>query len=125
MNQIRYESLAKYKYRLTDDLCLETGITGYYARTDYIEIQPGGKLVLKSGYAWDGPSGPTWDTEDSMRGSAGHDALYQLMHLGVLPLSCKDEADKLLLKWVIEDGMSEFRANYWYKGVSLFGRGHI
>jgi hypothetical protein len=34
------------------------------------------------GYAWNGPSGPTLDTRNFMRGSLVHDALYQLMREG-------------------------------------------
>lgn len=122
---IQFESLCRYKYRLLADLVLKCSIRGIYARTEYIEIQDDGTLILRKGYAWDGPSGPTVDTEDAMRGSAGHDALYQLISLGVLPVTARRQADIDLRGWCIEDGMSRFRADYWYDAVRAFGASRV
>ena len=36
-----------------------------------------GHIIVRKGYCWDGPSGPTLDTEDAMRASMFHDVLYQ------------------------------------------------
>ncbi len=52
--------------------------------TRYVSLSVTGKLRIRYGYAWDGPSGPTWDTLNSMRGSLVHDVLYQLMRLELL-----------------------------------------
>jgi len=123
--QIQFESLCKYKYRLLADLVLQTNLRGYYARTEYVEIRDNGELVLRKGYAWDGPSGPTIDTASAMRGSAGHDALYQLISLRALPASCREHADQDLRTWCMEDGMSKFRADYWYDAVRAFGGAHV
>jgi hypothetical protein len=60
---------------------------------------------ISKGYAWDGPSGPTIDTGNFMRGSLIHDALYQLMRTGNLPTSFRERADLLLRKTCIDDGM--------------------
>lgn len=125
MPAIQYESLCKYKYRLLADLELQTKLRGYYARTEYIEIRDNGQLILKKGYAWDGASGIAIDTKTAMRGSAGHDALYQLITLNVLQASAREQADKELRDWCIEDGMSKFRADYWYDAVRAFGGSHI
>lgn len=122
---LRYESLAKWKYRLTDELVLQCRIRGVYCRTEYIELRDDGSLVLRKGYAWDGPSGPTIDTASSMRGSAGHDALYQLISLHAIPASMRARADLDLRTWCIEDGMLPFRADYWYEGVRAFGGLHV
>lgn len=124
-SHLQFESLAKYKYRLTAELVLHCGIRGVYARTEYIEIQDNGTLILRKNYAWDGPSGPTIDTDDAMRGSAGHDALYQLISLGVLTTADRQQADLDLRTWCIEDGMPPFRADYWYEGVRAFGGLHV
>jgi hypothetical protein len=111
-----------YKYQLVCDCPLDTGI--YPGRggvhTDYIDLDENGKLTCHKGYAWDGASGPTFDTPDSMRASLGHDALYQLMRMGLLPPSCRDEADSLLRKICIEDGMNPVRAKLWYMAVRMF-----
>lgn len=125
MTAIHYESLAKWKYRLTADLHLQCSIRGIACRTEYISLWDDGRLILRKGYAWDGPSGPTIDTEDSMRGSAGHDALYQLISLGVIPADMRIVADRDLRRWCIEDGMLETRANAWYSAVRAFGATHV
>jgi hypothetical protein len=90
--------------------------------TDYIELTTDGKLTLKKGYAWDGPSGPTVDTLNFMRGSLVHDALYQLMRGEFLNHNQhRKVADKLLQKMCKEDGMSRIRAWWVYHGLRLGG----
>lgn len=86
-------------------------------KTEYIELFPDGVLTIKSGYAWDGPSGPTRDTKSFMRGSLVHDALYQLMRNNLLPSSCRENADQELHRICREDGMNRFRAWYVLLGV--------
>jgi hypothetical protein len=76
---------------------------------------------MKAGYAWDGPSGPTWDTDTFMRGSLVHDAMYQLMRLGCMDRVHRCYADELLRDICIEDGMWSFRAWYVYKAVRSCG----
>lgn len=121
MKQIRYENLCKYKYRLLEELTVQCNVFNLACRMEYIDLQNDGTLTLRKNYAWNGASGPTVDTESSMRGSAGHDALYQLIELHAIPKTCRIIADQDLRRWCIEDGMSPARADYWYKGVRLFG----
>lgn len=112
-----------YKYQLVEpyetrvDIKPDNDIT-----TDYIDLSTEGKLIIKKGYAWDGPSGPTFDTLNFMRGSLVHDALYQLMRGEDLD---KDEhrepADRLLQKMCKQDGMSALRSWWVYQGVHIGG----
>ena len=60
-------------------------------------------MTLSAGYAWDGASGIAINTENSVRASCGHDALYQLIRLGLLPRTKRLQADSDLRKWLIED----------------------
>ena len=76
-----------------------------------------GTLRISAEYAWDGPSGPTFDTKNFMRASLVHDALHQLMRQGKLPWSHLEEADKLLVEMCREDGMSWIRARWVYIGI--------
>ncbi|MFA7287337.1 MAG: DUF1353 domain-containing protein [Melioribacteraceae bacterium] len=85
---------------------------------DFLKIS-GAMLIIEAGYAWDGPSGPTWDSKSSMRASLIHDALYQLMRIGILPEKCREQADDVLYDICIEDGMFKPRAWIWYKAVRL------
>jgi hypothetical protein len=121
MNKACYRKLKRYKYQLTAPYDLTIGITGYTVDTPYVKLGENGELELSRGYAWDGPSGPTIDTLNFMRGSLVHDALYQLMRLEKIPLRYRKYADLLLKKICLEDGMSPFRANYVYRSVRLFG----
>lgn len=109
MNSIFYRSGYKYQlaetYELSVLICPPEKI-----ETEFIDLDPEGWLSIKAGYAWDGPSGPTFDTKSFMRGSLVHDALYQLMRHGLLPANCRDDADRELHRLCLEDGMNRFRA---------------
>jgi hypothetical protein len=80
-----------------------------------------GWLVISAGYAWDGASGPTRDTKNSMRGSLIHDALYQGIREKVLPESFRPLADSEFWLIVNEDGMRWWRAWAWFGAVRRFG----
>lgn len=123
--KIHYENLARWKYRLTKPLALQSSVKGFACKTAYIQLWDDGRLILAANYAWDGASGPTIDTASSMRGSAGHDALYQLLELNSIPESCRVLADLDLRRWCVEDGMLPLRAEYWYRAVRLFGAMHV
>ena len=75
---IKYRS--DYKYQLANKYELYTSITPpQKIESDFLDLSLSGKLVVKKGYAWDGPSGPVIDTKENLRASLVHDALYQLM----------------------------------------------
>lgn len=121
-DRIRYRA-GGYKYQLIDDYAVDTGIRGFAAETRYVGITPAGRVFIRAGYAWDGPSGPTIDTGSSLRGSLVHDALYQLMRLGLLPEDCRARADAILEEICVEDGMWRFRAALWRRCVRCFAAG--
>lgn len=122
MTQACYRKLHRYKYQLMEPYVHDVSILGHEVDTDYLRLQQDGTMEIEHAYAWDGPSGPTRDTPDFMRGSLVHDAMYQLIRMEVLPLSSKDHADRLLQKVCREDGMSRFRSWCVYLGVRWFGR---
>jgi hypothetical protein len=108
----KYQLKSGYVYKLHFNPKVEI-------RSDYINLGLDGILSINSGYAWDGPSGPTYDSRNSMRASLIHDALYQLMRSGFLPLSFRKKADLELYKICREDGMWYLRAKSWYHGVRI------
>ena len=114
---------AGYKYQLKQSYEVLIDIRPPAAiQTEYIDLSVDGRLAIKKGYAWDGPSGPTIDTLDFMRGSLVHDALYQLMREELLDRAVhRDAADRLLQRLCIEDGMSKLRAAIVYQSVRKFG----
>lgn len=88
---------------------------------EYFAIQANGFMGIKSGYAWDGASGPAIDTKNFMRGSLIHDVLYQAIREGLLPKSFRETADEILRDICVEDGMSRIRATWVYYGVRIGG----
>jgi len=120
MKQIYYIKLRGYKYLLKKDYFHNVGINGFDVSTPYLELSPSGLLRVKAGYAWDGASGPTFDTKSSMRGSLMHDALYQLIRLKKIPASYRRQADELLVSICLEDRMWKVRAYCWERVVKWF-----
>ncbi len=114
-----------YKYHLQQTYTIHIGIhPPCTLKTPWLRLTPKGWLTILIGYAWDGPSGPTLDTPSSMRGSLVHDALYQLMRLGVLSEAYRAIADRLLHDICIEDGMHPVRADLWHAMVQEFAAGY-
>lgn len=108
-----------YKYQLQKD---EIFVLGEAFRFPNPRLSPlvtlmDGVLHVKKYYAWDGASGPTKDTKNSMRASLGHDALAQLMREGLISPSLWRAADSEFYKWLKEDGMSSFRLWFWIRGL--------
>lgn len=126
MNAVRYKRVynGKYKFILTAPLVMDCGFIAKTIKTNWIELRADGQLTIAMGYAWDGATGAI-DTENSIAGSCGHDALYQLMRLGLLPRSKRLIADRDLRAWLIEYGMSELRAAAWFLAVRLCGELYI
>ena len=125
VTRIAYRSLRQWKYQLLAGESIQTTLTAKATRDSehgWVTIFATGRLYVRKGYAWNGPSGPTRDTENFMRGSLFHDALYQLLREGTLPPSARAVADQLLRDVIRADGMSRFRAWYVYRAVRMFGR---
>ncbi len=114
-----------YKYQLVEEYSVNITIymdEDIHSKDKYVFLTHEGKLTMKKGYAWDGPSGPTIDTLNFMRGSLVHDTLYQLMREEELDRSkYREPADRLLQKICMEDGMTRIRAWWVYQGVHLGG----
>jgi len=119
---MEYRKINRYKYELMEITHI---IVPFTVPTDiltpFITVR-GNILGVRKGYCWDGASGPTIDTPSTMRGSLFHDALYQLMRMGLIPQDTKADADELFYKLIKQDGMGRIRAWYYYHGVKSFGR---
>lgn len=73
-----------YKYQLQRDHTELTPVTGVSIVDDYFVLTQNGLLTVRKGYAWDGASGPTFDTLNSMRPSLVHDVFCQVLRDGRL-----------------------------------------
>ena len=90
-------------------------------------------LMIRQGYAWDGASGPTWDTQSFHRGPCVHDALYQLIRAELLSPEARGAADEIMLRLILEDVEHRWegalygpvratlraRARIWYRSVRV------
>jgi len=130
---IQYRKLTGYKYQTThhtacqipDDLFPDIHSSSATVSTagGYVTFNALQRAMqIKKGYCWDGPSGPTIDTDNFMRGSLFHDAWYQIFREFAYYRQFRNEADKLLKLHCLEDGMSSWRARWVYWGVKTFGR---
>lgn len=114
---------AGYLYRLPFDYWIDLPFflpgDGYYnngkLRVEPIPTPEGqagkwSRLTALAGYCSDGPSGPTLDTVDFMRGSFTHDEGYDLMRRGVLDRNVwRPVFDRILREISEEDGMPRWR----------------
>jgi len=111
-----------YEYQLVQGATFAVPeLTGHTALNDYVSLSDG-VLTIGRGYAFDGPSGPTWDSKAGMQAALCHDALYQMIREGLIPRILKDLADRIFYRICLDDGMGKIRAWYWYQGVKRFGR---
>lgn len=124
-NTFKYRKL--YKYSLEEDVIFNTLVKGFEleiksvkGRT-LVKLNKIGKIELRCGYSWDGASGPALDTKNFMRATLVHDALYQMLGEGLLPMSERKLVDKTMKMIAREDGMGAFRGWYTYIFVRAFG----
>ena len=118
---IKYRS--GYKYQLAEEYQVKVSVLPKNdIKTDFIELSTEGMLIIKKGYAWDGPSGPTIDTPNFMRGSLAHDVLYQLLRNELIDEKWRDKADEELRRICVEDGMLKICARWVYIAVRKWGK---
>ena len=123
---IKYRSGYKYwlaeEYQVKVSIIPENDVPVDKTIKSFIELSTEGVLVIKKGYAWDGPSGPTIDIPSFMRGSLVHDALYQLLREKEIAQKWRDEADEELRRICREDGMWRIYSNWVHWAVRKFGK---
>lgn len=117
---------AGYKYQLAENYTVTIPITPPAPiKHEYFQLTKNGKLTIKSGYAWDGASGPTFDTKSSMRPSLVHDVFCQMMRAKLLDYYVwQDKVNDVFKHHCIEDGMNGFRASLWHAAVEFANAGH-
>ncbi len=117
------EYISGFKHQLNKDFHIETLIRPLYSiETPFVCIDVDGNLLVKRGFAWNGTSGPIWDTAKNLRASAAHDALYRLMRQGYLSFEQDREiADRLFQSMMKADGVWGWLAKIRYKALELFG----
>ncbi len=111
-----------YLYQLAEDIDFQTNIRPLRSIvTPFITLTLSGHLFIKAGYAWDGASGPTINTDNSMTPSLFHDAIYQLIRRGLLDPIWRETADDAFGEMLKERGMFSLRRKIWVREVKKFG----
>lgn len=114
-----------YKYQLEELYACSTTIVGELIEDDLFTLYPTGLLVIRKGFAWDGASGPTFDTKNSMRASLVHDVFCVCMRDGRLSYErWQDTVNELFRLQCIESGMWRWRANLWHAAVEFADAGN-
>jgi hypothetical protein len=122
MNTLYYSE--GYKYQLEKEFKKQTPITGSYVNDFYFLLEPSGMLTVSRGYAWDGASGPTWDTSSSMAASLVHDVFCQMERDGRLDyVKWHKVVNEFFVEMCREDGMWAARANLWGAAVEFANAG--
>lgn len=86
----------KSNYTLWKDTVRQTIIKGYHIEKRWYSLHEDGKLYIKAGYPWDGPTGGI-NTDNFVLPSLDHDILTELVNLGLLPPECQALADEQLI----------------------------
>lgn len=115
MRQIAYKK--GYKYQIVTDYSVYIGILNHSFATEFFSLDERGMLRIKKGYSFDGPSGLAIDTRNFMRASLAHDCLYQALRMELLEPKYRENADDLMRRICLEDGMSRIRAWWCWKAV--------
>lgn len=112
------------KYQLVTNLLFRTSVhPGATILTPWIHLYRTGDLLVKSGFAWDGASGPVIDRKTNYSASCAHDALYRLMQKGLLPHHWWAQADLEYLRLLKERGEA-WPITIWADKVGLaFAKG--
>ena len=123
---MKLRKLINYKYKLEEDIAFSTCVLDFDVSTEYIELKSHGVLVIRKGYMWDGVTGlPSFATDAMLkhtaRGSLLHDAFYQLIRLGLLPVELKDKVDTEMKERFTQDGLNKIVVSMFYQAVKNFG----
>lgn len=107
MSQIHFRD--GYKYQLAKQYRVRVNVKPRNdIKSEFIDLSASGQLLIRRGYAWDGPSGIAIDRKRNMRASLVHDALYQLMRQSrISKKRWRKEADLEYMRICIQDGMKK------------------
>lgn len=111
-----------YRYKLDDGYYQPLPFGVPHAKVVGWVVIVGHDLGISSGYSWDGAStGLPWTPKKWLRPSLVHDALYQLIREGQLPMERRKDADEVFYQLLRENRVNVVLATVAYWAVHLFG----
>lgn len=108
-------------YSLGTDYHGITAVIGQQIDTHYCTLFDNGLLLLKSGFIWNGPSGPAINTPATLMPSALHDCLYRLIQEGELEKDHREASDYTYRDSLKTWGVPLWRRLLHFRAVRLFG----
>lgn len=117
--------IAGTKYQLAEDYEVQTPVVGEAIDDPLFTLYRDGFLRVRKGFAWDGASGPTFDTKASMSASLVHDVFCILMRDGRISYDRWQDAINLFFEEMcVKAGMWRWRARLWHAGVEFGDAGN-
>jgi hypothetical protein len=114
-----------YKYQLEEEYSVQTPVKGVSIADPYFMLEPSGWLTIHRGWAWDGASGPTFDSKSSMTPSMVHDVFCVCMRDGRLSYDeWQDIVNDFFRDQCVQCGMWAWRAVLWHHGVEIGDAGN-
>jgi len=117
-----YRSLKGYKYATNKAMTCRVVDFPMIEHEFFMGCNAGTVLLVRPHYAWDGPSGPTWDRKTNMEPSLYHDVICQAIREGLLDKKWRKYADELFHQHLLKAGMKPWIAWCYYKVVRAYSR---
>ena len=112
-----------YKFKVEKDLNLKLPVSMPDFEHEYCSVKDG-VVYVKKGYAWDGASGPVFNTKNTLVASLVHDVLYQAQRLNLIEHNStnRKNADENFYELLKYYGVNLIRCKIWYLAVRFFGK---
>ena len=112
-----------YKFKVEEDVYLKLPVSMPDFEHDYCAVK-NGTIFVNKGYAWDGASGPVFNTKNTLVASLVHDALYQAQRLNLIEHNStnRKNADENFYELLKYFGVNPIRCKIWYLAVRFFGK---
>lgn len=113
----------KYKFTEEKDLVIQTALRPAKPCIiqGFVFLDTDGKLYIYKGYSHNGVTLGI-DFKFTRLAALVHDALFQLMQEGLLPMSFFKQCNLELKRLMIANGSSKFVAKFYYFMVQTFGK---
>lgn len=120
-----YSDCSGFKYCVEELTIIQTPfqpVRSIVAADDKLTLYPDGELWVHIGFLYDGPSGPTYDSKNTLVPSLMHDIFQLFSRMGLLEgWLTRAEYDEYFRVMLKAYGMNRFRAWAWYRGVRIGG----
>ena len=112
-----------YKFKVEKDLNLKLPVSMPDFEHEYCAVKDG-IIYVKKGYAWDGASGPVFNTKNTLVASLVHDVLYQAQRLNLIEHNStnRKNADENFYELLKYYRVNSIRCKIWYLAVRFLGK---